>query len=164
MQRVSMRGQPADIINDVNRQLSLDLQQTGNFMTFFYCELIGPERQVRWVRAGHDPALLYDAGTEKFDELKGHGLALGVDYEFEYEEFYRSLAPGQIVVIGTDGIWEMHNESGEIFGKDRLKKIIQDNASLTAKEIIAAIQDALHEYRGSQQLEDDITMVVVKVQ
>jgi sigma-B regulation protein RsbU (phosphoserine phosphatase) len=164
MLRASMPGQAAGIINDVNKQLSLDTYQTGNFMTFFYCELTWAQRKVCWVRAGHDPALLYDSNTGGFDELKGHGLALGVDYTFEYEEFDRTLAPGQIVLIGTDGIWEMHNESGEIFGKDRLKEIIQRNASSTAKEIIAAIYDALNRYRGTRQPEDDITMVVIKVQ
>jgi sigma-B regulation protein RsbU (phosphoserine phosphatase) len=164
MQRASMPGQAALIINDVNKQLSLDSYQTGNFMTSFYCELTWPERKVCWVRAGHDPALLYDSETGEFDELKGRGLALGVDYTFEYDEFNRTLAPGQIVLIGTDGIWEMHNESGEMFGKDRLKEIIQMNASSTAKEIIAAIYDALNRYRGTKQLEDDITMVVIKIQ
>ncbi len=164
MLRVSMPGQAAGVINDVNKQLSLDSYQTGNFMTFFYCELTWTERKVCWVRAGHEPALLYDSNTGEFDELKGHGLALGVDHTFKYDEFNRTLAPGQIVLIGTDGIWEMQNESGEMFGKDRLKEIIQMNASSTAKEIIAAIYDALNRYRGTKQPEDDITMVVIKVQ
>ena len=164
MLRASMPGQAAEIINDVNKQLSLDSYQTGNFMTFFYCELTWTERKVCWVRAGHDPALLYDSHTGEFDELKGHGLALGVDYTFEYDEFHRTLAPGQTVLIGTDGIWEMHNEVGEMFGKDRVKEIIRNNISATAKEIIAAITDALNKFRGSKQPEDDITMVVIKVQ
>ena len=164
MLRASMPGQAAEIINDVNKQLSLDSYQTGDFMTFFYCELTWTERKVCWVRAGHDPALLYDSHTGEFDELKGHGLALGVDYTFEYDEFYRTLAPGQTVLIGTDGIWEMHNEVGEMFGKDRVKEIIRNNISATAKEIIEAITDALNKFRGSKQPEDDITMVVIKVQ
>jgi sigma-B regulation protein RsbU (phosphoserine phosphatase) len=164
MLRASMPGQAAGIINDVNKHLSLDSYHTGNFMTFFYCELTSTERKVCWVRAGHDPALLYDSDTGQFDELKGHGLALGVDYTFEYDEFHRILAPGQIVLIGTDGIWEMHNEAGEMFGKDRVKEIIRNNISATAKEIIAAITDALNKFRGNKQPEDDITMVVIKVQ
>jgi sigma-B regulation protein RsbU (phosphoserine phosphatase) len=76
MQRTSMPGDPADIINDVNRSLSLDTSQTGNFMTFFYCELSERGSTVQWVRAGHDPALIYDPAADAFDELKGHGLAL----------------------------------------------------------------------------------------
>jgi sigma-B regulation protein RsbU (phosphoserine phosphatase) len=69
MLRASMPGQAAEIINDVNKQLSLDSIQTGDFMTFFYCELNWTERKVCWVRAGHDPALLYDSNTGEFDEL-----------------------------------------------------------------------------------------------
>ena len=68
------------------------------------------------------------------------------------------------MLIGTDGIWEMHNEAGEMFGKDRVKEIIQNNISVSAKEIIAAITDALNKFRDSKQPEDDITMVVIKVQ
>jgi sigma-B regulation protein RsbU (phosphoserine phosphatase) len=164
MLRASMPGQAAGIINDVNKHLSLDSYHTGNFMTFFYCELKSAERNVCWVRAGHDPALLYDPNTDEFDELKGYGLALGVDYTFEYDEFTRTLTPGQIVLIGTDGIWEMHDQAGEMFGKNRVKDIIRSKTSATAREIIVLITDALNKFRGIKQPEDDVTMVVIKVQ
>jgi sigma-B regulation protein RsbU (phosphoserine phosphatase) len=163
MLRASMPGHAAGIINDVNKHLSLDSHHTGNFMTFFYCELTSMERQVCWVRAGHDPALLYDSNTGEFDELKGYGLALGVDYTFEYDAFNRTLVPGQIVLIGTDGIWEMHNEAGDMFGKERVKEIIRSNTTATAKEIIGLITRALNRFRGTKQPEDDVTMVVIKV-
>jgi sigma-B regulation protein RsbU (phosphoserine phosphatase) len=164
MLRASIPGHAAGIINDVNKHLSLDSHHTGNFMTFFYCELTSAERKVCWVRAGHDPAFLYDSRTGEFDELKGYGLALGVDYMFEYDAFNRTLAPGQILLIGTDGIWEMHNDAGEMFGKDRVKEIIRSNTAATAKEIVATITDALKTFRGMKQPEDDVTMVVIKVQ
>ena len=163
MQRASMPGPAASIINDVNKQLSLDTYETGNFMTFFYCELKALSHEIRWVRAGHDPALIYKPESDEFDELKGQGLALGIDYTFEYEESLYALNLDQIIVIGTDGIWEMLNEQGEMFGKDRLKMIIRGNSSMTAKEILALIDDTLRKFRGSAQLEDDVTMVVIKV-
>jgi sigma-B regulation protein RsbU (phosphoserine phosphatase) len=163
MLRASMPGPSASIINDVNKHLSLDTYETGNFMTFFYCELSELSHEISWVRAGHDPAIIYDPETREFDELKGQGLALGLDYNFEYEESERLLRLNQIILIGTDGIWEMRNEQGEMFGKDRLKKIISDNSSVTAKEMLALIDDSLEEFRGSTQLEDDVTMVVIKV-
>ena len=131
-------------------------------MTFFYCELAESDREVRWIRAGHDPALIYDPDMDAFDELKGHGMAFGLDYTFEYAEFQRTLSPKQIILIGTDGIWEMQNEAGEMFGKKRLRAIIRNNRSATAKEITAAIADALQVFRGSKQQEDDVTMVVIK--
>ena len=163
MLRTSMPGPAVSIINDVNKQLSLDTYDTGNFMTFFYCEFTKSDREVRWIRAGHDPALLYDTDTDEFDELKGEGLAFGLDYTFKYAQYQRTLTPSQIILIGTDGIWEMHNEAGEMFGKKRLRAIIRSNRSATAKEITEAVADALHVFRGSKQQEDDVTMVVVKV-
>ena len=164
MLRASMPGRAASIINDVNKHLSLDTYDTDNFMTFFYCELAPAVQEVCWIRAGHDPALIYDPDTDTFDELKGHGLAVGVDYKFEYEEFQRTLTAGQVILIGTDGIWEMRDEADDMFGKKRLKEIIRTNYSATAKEIIRIISETLQEFRGSKQPEDDVTMVVITVE
>jgi len=163
MLRASMPGPAASIINDVNKHLSKDTYETGNFMTFFYCELNELSREICWVRAGHDPALTYTPSCDEFDELKGNGLALGLDYAFEYEEFQRSLSPDQVILIGTDGIWEMRDEQGEMFGKQRLKKIIRDNCSLKAREIVGQIDLSLEKFRGNKQPEDDVTLVVIKV-
>lgn len=163
MLRASMPGRAASIINDVNKHLSLDTYDTDNFMTFFYCELASSVREVCWIRAGHDPALIYNPDTDTFDVLKGHGLAVGVDYNFEYEEFRRTLSDGQVILIGTDGIWEMRNEADDMFGKERLKKIIRENYTKTAKKIMRIISNTLKEFRGSKQPEDDVTMVVIKV-
>ncbi|MFC1877828.1 PP2C family protein-serine/threonine phosphatase, partial [Thermodesulfobacteriota bacterium] len=163
MLRASMPGRAASIINDVNKHLSLDTYDTDNFMTFFYCELTPAVRDVCWIRAGHDPALTYDPDTDTFDVLKGDGMAVGVDYSFEYEEFQRTLTAGQVVLIGTDGIWEMRNEADEMYGKEIFKEIIRANYSAPAKEIVTMITDDLKKFRGSKQPEDDVTMVVIKV-
>jgi sigma-B regulation protein RsbU (phosphoserine phosphatase) len=163
-QRTSMPGEAKAIITDVNRHLTLDIYHTGQFMTLFYCEIDAKERIVHYVRAGHDPAIAYDPGGDEFDELKGQGIALGLDETYVYSEFQRTLVPGQIVVIGTDGIWEMHNAAGEMFGKDGLRQIIRAHASAPANEILWAITDALNRFRGDQECEDDITMVVIKVE
>jgi sigma-B regulation protein RsbU (phosphoserine phosphatase) len=163
MLRASMPGPAASIINDVNKHLSLDTYDSGNFMTFFYCELTESKLDVNWVRAGHDPAILYDPASDSFDELKGRGLAFGVDYTFEYEEFQRTLSTGQILLIGTDGIWEMRNEQGEMFGKERLRMTIKENVSQSSKELLVSITHALKKFRGTKKTEDDVTMVAIKV-
>ena len=67
-------------------------------------------RVLRWVRAGHEPAVLYDPSTDRFEELSGKGIALGIDSSWQYEEEkYADLAAGQIIVLSTDGIWEARN-------------------------------------------------------
>ncbi len=163
MLRASMPGEAAGIINDVNRYLSQDSAQTGNFMTFFYCELIERETEIQWVRAGHDPALVYDPSTDRFDELKGRGLALGLEISFEYDSFHRRIEPGQVIMIGTDGIWEMHNQTGEMFGKKALMEIIRNNHTASARQIVDTVTETLEQFRGDEAPEDDITLVVIKV-
>ena len=163
MLRASMPGDAAGIITDVNRHLSLDTAQTGNFMTFFYCELTGRVTRIRWVRAGHDPAVVYDPSMDAFDELKGQGVPLGFDDSIEYDSFQRSIEPGQVIVIGTDGIWEMRNNTGEMFGKEALMKIIRNSHTASARQIVDTVIEALEQFRGDEAPEDDITLVVIKV-
>jgi sigma-B regulation protein RsbU (phosphoserine phosphatase) len=163
MLRSSMPGEAAGIINDVNRYLSLDTAQTGNFMTFFYCELTERGTRIQWVRAGHDPALIYDPPSDTFDELKGHGMALGLDETFEYDAFHHHIEPGQVIVIGTDGIWEMHNKAGQMFGKKALMEIIRNNHKASARQIVNIVTETLEHFRGDEVPMDDVTMVVIKV-
>jgi sigma-B regulation protein RsbU (phosphoserine phosphatase) len=163
MMRASMPGSAASIIKDVNKQLSLDTYDTGNFMTFFYCELAASDPEIHWVRAGHDPALIYDPDTDTFDELRGQGLAFGLDSSFKYDSFQRRVEPGQVIVIGTDGIWEMHNKAGEMFGKETLMEIIRSNHTASARQIVDTITETLERFREDRAQEDDVTMVVVKV-
>ena len=161
--RAAMPGEAAAIISDINRHVSRDTYQTGHFMTLFYAEFSSLQKTVRWVRAGHDPALVYDTATETFEELRGEGLALGLDELYRYAEFERPIHAGQIIVIGTDGIWEMRNASNERFGKAKLRELIRAHAADKAAEIMAAITQALDRFRGERASEDDVTMVVIKV-
>ena len=70
--------------------------------------------QAHWVRAGHDPAIFYDPGTDSFEELAGSGMALGIDEDWHYKAYLKSgLNPGQIIFLSTDGIWEAFNHKGE---------------------------------------------------
>jgi sigma-B regulation protein RsbU (phosphoserine phosphatase) len=132
-------------------------------MTLFYAEF-SPERDaVRWVRAGHEPALVYDPETNAFSELRGPGIAFGLDESFVFHENEAPLRPGRIILIGTDGIWETHNPEGRMFGKDALKAVIRQNADASSEAIIQAVYEALADFRRQRPIEDDVTLVVVKV-
>ena len=158
-----MPGSLAEVISDVNRQLSRDVEESGNFMTLFYGELDRSRLQFRWVNAGHDPAILYDSGSGEFQELKGTGMALGIFDSVDYNQSDKNIHPGQILVIGTDGIWETHNPEGKMFGKDRLKAIIKSQADSTAEQIVNYIMHDLDRFRYPLAKEDDVTLVVVKI-
>ena len=119
---------------------------------------------IKWVRAGHDPAIFYDPTINRFSELEGEGVALGIDGKIKYRENVKTeLTRGQIIVIGTDGLWETQNKTGTMFGKERLKILIRENAQSSAAEILTAIIDSLKAFKGSEKQEDDVTLVVAKV-
>ena len=117
-QRAARPGTLNQIVVDVNRQLSEDVQDSGRFMTLFFCEIDGRKKTIRWVNAGHDPAVIFDQRTGNFKELAGRALPLGVSEKAGYQEFQGKLAPDQIILIGTDGIWESQNTGGQMFGKE----------------------------------------------
>jgi phosphoserine phosphatase RsbU/P len=161
--RSSMSGSVAKVISDVNRQLSRDVEDSGQFMTLFYGELDRAALQLRWVNAGHDPAILFDLRTGQFQDLKGKGMALGVFDDAGYVQSERDMLPGQTLIIGTDGIWETHDPEGEMFGKDRLKSIIRSHADSSAAEIVHNIMSGLEQFRYPLKKEDDVTLVVIKI-
>lgn len=160
--RTSQPGSPIEIISDVNRLLCMDTEQSGNFVSLFYLEIEQDNEQIRWVRCGHDPALVYDPLQDEFSELRGDGLVLGFDSSWEYSDNSMMLKQESIMLIGSDGVWEAENEAGQQFGRDRLKKLIAANWRGSSEEIIAAITEGVLQFRGKKAQGDDITLVVVK--
>ncbi len=163
-QRLSQPGNSGGIISDVNRQLVQDVEDSGQFMTMFYLNIDTTKMQAHWVRAGHDPAVFYDPTADAFEELAGSGLALGIDENWEYKAYIKSgLESGQIIFLSTDGIWEAFNLKGDMFGKERIYDIIRKNSSLSADQIINILLASLKSFQQGAQIEDDITLVVIKI-
>ncbi|MFH1136833.1 MAG: SpoIIE family protein phosphatase [Pseudomonadota bacterium] len=163
-QSASTSRESAVILTEINRQICRDVEDSGRFVTLFLADVNVPKKIISWASAGHDPALVYDRKRDAFLELGGSGPALGIMDGFVYEGRQADLAPGQIVVIGTDGIWECHHPEGRMFGKEALKDVIRGNRDLTAPGIVAAVMDAVGAFRRPLEFEDDVTLVVAKVE
>lgn len=145
-----------------NRLLNYDLDETGRFLTLFYLQLKPDSEDIRWVRAGHDPAIMYDSETDSFSELKGDGLPLGINPDTDFEAGFCTVKEGVTIVMATDGVWEALNAQGEMFGKERLLAIIRENADKEARSLQTAIFRAVEDFiDGAEQL-DDITVVVIR--
>ena len=101
---------------------------------------------------------------DRFDEIKEGDLPLGILADGTYQEYtYGPLRPGQVITVGTDGVWEAENAAGEAFGKDRLREAIRAAAGGTAAQIVQTVQERLTAFRGDGRPTDDVTFVVVKV-
>ncbi|MBW2513496.1 MAG: SpoIIE family protein phosphatase [Deltaproteobacteria bacterium] len=161
--RASQAGTIKEVVTEMNQHLTEDVYDTGNFMTLFYLTIAADRGGMEWIRAGHEPAWLFDPDNESFEELKGPGLALGVNKNFTYQVNRKTgLKKGQVIIIGTDGLWEGHDTSGKMFGKHRLKKIIRENASFGSEVILNEIFRAYTRFVQGAHPEDDLTLVVIK--
>ena len=162
--RIHQPGTPAQMITDVNRELCLDTEESANFASLFYMDINMPAGEMVWVRAGHDPAIVYHPASETFTELKGKGVVLGLDNTCEYSSSRLTIGDEKIcILIFSDGSWEVENEEQEQFGKKRLKDIIRENHHLSAKELLRCIVTAIDTFRGTIDLNDDITLVCISM-
>jgi sigma-B regulation protein RsbU (phosphoserine phosphatase) len=152
----------ARLFAELNRQLVSD---TGDdkFMTLFYGVLDDQSRSLVWVSGGHDPALWYHRASGDIEELPNTGMLMGLTEEARYEQAGPvRLEKGDLVVIGTDGIWETQNIDGEAFGKERFLDIIRAASDRKAQDICLEVTESVTRFRGSAEQTDDITLVVAK--
>ncbi|NNG02285.1 MAG: SpoIIE family protein phosphatase [Desulfobacteraceae bacterium] len=160
----TVTGNLPTIVAEMNRVLQSDFNPTSGFMTLFALQIDQNLCALRWVRAGHDPALVYNSMADSFSELGGPGVALGVLDDTEFiEGSVKGIAPGSVISLGTDGIWEAFNPSGMRFGKDRFRSLIRKYASESAADILKHVYREVHEFAQGAKQQDDITLVIIKV-
>lgn len=164
-QRAFHPGSTASMISDVNRQLVQDIEHSGEFVTLFFLVIDVASKEITWVRAGHDPAIVYDSETDAFEETGGSGMALGVDERYIYGEQRRALpSKGCVILLGTDGIWEASDPQGNRFGKKPVYDAVRKHHHRSASEILDAIFSAQATFQEGTKKEDDATLVVIKSQ
>jgi len=146
----------------LNRHIESDTDY-DKFITLFYGILDANRKSLVWVSGGHDPALWYHKDSGKIEELPNTGMPVGIMKDASFEQGGPVfLKAGDVVVIGTDGIWEAQNEDGAMFGKDRLRNIIIRDSDKSAKEICSQIIDDVTSFSSPTPQLDDITLVVIK--
>jgi sigma-B regulation protein RsbU (phosphoserine phosphatase) len=161
--RIQRPAPLSDVVTHVNRLLCRDTRETGNFMTLFFMTLDLGAGELRWVRAGHDPALVYHPVQDDFSELEGEGIVLGMDDTWEFQEqIMGGWTPDRLILVGTDGIWETENPAGEMFGKARVRQILRQCHERPAAAILQEMIDGLSRFRGAARQKDDVTMVLIK--
>ena len=155
---------PSSLLNEVNYYATRDSSNTSRFMSMFFLEIDPSAKTLRWVRAGHEPAMVFGPGGEILKELSGNGMVLGVSEDYAYSDYkHHGWESGSLILIGTDGIHEARNKNDEMFGLDRLLTIIHANAAKSARVIQEAVIDALHSFQDNAPQEDDITLVIAKL-
>lgn len=154
---------PATLLNRINSSISRDCAISGRFTSMFFLEIDPHDDRVRWVRAGHEPAICYHQQSGEFSKLEGDGLVLGVEESYTYtSNTSQSFSQGDIILVGTDGIHETRNSKDELFGQERVQHVIRTNKNESARVIQQALVDEVVKFRGDMPQEDDITLVIIK--
>ena len=151
------RAQPPGLtLAAVNRGVISEIPQ--GMVTMLYVMLDTQHGTLRMANAGHNYPVLINGHIH---EVELSGLPLGVDGDSDYAETCAMLQPGDTIVLYTDGVVEATNAAGELFGYERLERVLQANEGLKPRALLTAL---LHELRawGTNGQADDITIVIIR--
>jgi len=133
------------------------------FVTAFYAILNRQTRLLTYANAGHPYPMRRIAGTGRIHQLTAQGFMLGIMPGEEYREKTIQLTDGDRLCFYTDGLVETRNEIGETYGTERLQECMDANSSSDAGQLAKLILRSHQEFRGSQPLTDDVTLVVAEL-
>ncbi|MBI5367346.1 MAG: SpoIIE family protein phosphatase [Planctomycetes bacterium] len=161
--RAEVAGDPGELLAQLNAYVKPDIKQ-GMIMSLLYGVLDLEEGEFRFASAGHDAPALYRAATGVFEEPDRAGPALGMlgGARFAVERM-AGLAPGDRLVLFTDGVWEQHDGKGEQFGRRRVLAAVRDQRHLPPNEFIKALRGVHAGFRGAVPQEDDWTVVAAGI-
>lgn len=156
MRFVTEAGPAVEAINDH----MCDSAVEGRFVTYVLVILDTQKNHLSLVNAGHmSPMILKPDGTlDEFPE-ESIGMPIGVMEGFPYEVVERDLAPGEIVVLFTDGVDEAMNPAGELYTLDRMREFIKDNRDKNAAELGQALLADVRRHADGRPQNDDITIM-----
>lgn len=158
----ALDGSPPDLaIERANRWIIRD-SESGMFVTLFYGVLDPDSGRLRFTVAGHNPPLHYCAAQGAVVELRTPGIALGVLEEIRLSAAETTLAPGDVLLLYTDGVTETVDDALEEFGVERLRALLARHHAEPAAAIVRAITEAVAQHGQGRPPFDDVTLVVVK--
>jgi serine phosphatase RsbU (regulator of sigma subunit) len=153
------RGRPpAGVFARLNRVLRAGLPGRA-FASVVYAEL-RPDGRVAYVSAGHPPALCLRSGARRF--LGRSGPVLGPFEQVSYRATRSRLAPGELLVLYTDGIVERRDPKGDLYGVERLAQVVEAHATEPLSEILERVFAQATDFGAGAPWSDDATLVIVR--
>jgi sigma-B regulation protein RsbU (phosphoserine phosphatase) len=154
----------AETLRRVNQHLYPDIKE-DMFISILYLVLDTHSGDITMARAGHDPPLLYRAAGREVIPLSPPGMAAGVDSGSVFDRVTVdetvTLAPGDGILLYTDGATEALDRHDAEFGLSRLTQAVQANAPKGAAATVTNIADELREFAGDAPQYDDITLISI---
>jgi sigma-B regulation protein RsbU (phosphoserine phosphatase) len=147
------------LVSNLNRQLH-STTSAEKYATFFLGVYDESSSTFTYTNAGHlAPMLVRDGAIELLDV---NGTVVGAFPFSEYDESRVTLRSGDLLVCYTDGVTEPENEYGEMFGEERLMELLLRNAQRPEEDIIQLVLDSVRQWTGSEELQDDMTLLLAR--
>ena len=156
-------GTPAQTLDVLNNFLYEDLNNADYFLTMFYLQYSMVTHTLSYANAGHPMPLLYSRANYECRQLDTDGLIIGIRKNVSFEEKKARLAPGDCLLLYTDGLTEAENPQGEFFGTERLMEVFSKFARQKPEVIIEEIVQHLKQFCQTESFKDDVTMMVFKL-
>jgi phosphoserine phosphatase RsbU/P len=153
---------PAEILERINRFYIHNINFT-TFVTVFLARFDPVTRELEYVNAGHNPPDLYRSEQGEIMWLMPTAPAVGLAEDYHPQTRSVTLEVGDMLLLYTDGLTEAANTAGDQFGDERLDELIKDNSHLPAAEMIQAVRQNVATFTGERRLEDDITVIALKI-
>jgi phosphoserine phosphatase RsbU/P len=151
---------PAEILGRVNRELCA-VNEELLFVTLFAATLAPESGELTFSNAGHNPPLVVRAAGNPEFMAVAPGLVLGVEPDYRYATTVLRLAPGDILLLYTDGVTEAMNAAGECFGTDRLLQASQLAGTATPLRLVETVVAAVAAHVQAAEPSDDLTLLAV---
>lgn len=151
----------ARMVSELNQQLYATTAPE-KYATFFFCLYDELSGKLTYTNAGHLPPILFR--KDKAQLLEVTGTVMGAFPLSHYDEKILQMESGDLLVCYTDGITEPENAYGEMFGEDRLIDVVSKNIDRDETRIMDVIMDAVHQWTGSPELQDDMTVLLARKQ
>lgn len=151
---------PCESIRRAN-ELLLECTPPEKFVTFFLAVLDAATGRLEYCNAGHNPPLLVTAAGE-CRRLVSDGAVLGIIRGFAYKGSASDMAPGDVLLVFSDGVTEAIDQDDFEFGEERLAAVVKEHAGESARAIQDAVIAEVRLHAGKQPQSDDITLVVLK--
>lgn len=150
------------LLGRLNGLLAEDLS-ANRFVTFALVFLDAARSHVKILSAGHGPILWYDHGANKIESLEAQGIPLGMIAGAPYGEAKeRDFAPGDMLVLVTDGFYEWENPDGKEFGLSRLEDVVRESRDASAEDVIVRLRSAVEKFCKGTEQKDDLTAVILR--
>lgn len=152
------------ILTSMNEILFEDLGRSDLFITVFCASFDTGSRTLTYANAGHSPGLLFRHTERSCQWLDADGLIMGIHDNVAFEEKQLQLQSGDVLLLYTDGVTEADNGRGHLFGNERLCEILHSCHRESPQTIIDTILLRVAAFSATIPLEDDVTMLVMKVE